>query len=84
VYRVETDEQAKEQVDALPADALVSYAEARAVLEVSPWGGEPVNDRNPDGPVRTLLFGSDHEGMVTYLILDDQRRVDVLSVLWIG
>jgi len=54
------------------------------VVEISPWSGEPVNDRNPDGPVRTHTFGPEHQGMVTYLILDDQRRVDVLSVLWLG
>lgn len=54
------------------------------MLEVSPWGGEPTNDRNPDGPVRTLVFGGHHQGMITYLILENQRRVDVLSVLWLG
>lgn len=52
MYRVETDDQAQEQVDALPAGASA--------------------------------FGAEHEGMLTYLILDDQRRVDVFSVLWIG
>jgi hypothetical protein len=38
--------------------------------------------RTPCPPTRT--FGAHHEGMVTYLILDGQRRVDVLSVLWLG
>lgn len=36
----------------------------------------------PDGAVRTLPFGS--HGMVTYLILDDQLRVDVLNVVWVS
>jgi len=84
VYRIETDEQAQCQVDALPADALAWYAEVRAMLEVSPWSSEPINDRNPDGPVRTLAFDDHHQGMVTCLILEEQRRVDVLSVLWLG
>jgi hypothetical protein len=53
-------------------------------LEVGPWSGDPVNDKNPGGAVRTLTFGRHHEGMVTYLILENQRRVDVLSVLWMG
>jgi hypothetical protein len=39
---------------------------------------------NPDGPVRMLTFGPHSEGMVTYLVLEDQRRVDVLYVTWIG
>ena len=54
MYRVETDEQAQGQADALPADAITAYAELRAMLEVSPWSGEPINIRNPDGPVRTV------------------------------
>ena len=84
MYRVETDEQAEHQVDALPAGALTAYAELRTTLEVSPWGGESINDRNPDGQVRTLAFGDHQQGMVTYLILEEQRRVDILSVLWLG
>jgi len=84
VYRVETDEQAQQQIDQLPAHALAAYAELRTLLEVGPWSGEPLNETNPDAEVRTLTFGAHHEGMVTYLILDDQRRVDVLSVLWLG
>jgi hypothetical protein len=30
--------------------------------------------------VRVLLFGA--AGLVTYLILEDQRQVDVLDVIW--
>jgi hypothetical protein len=30
-----------------------------------------------------MTFGAHHEGMVTYLILDGQRRVDILKVLWL-
>ncbi|HEX9337555.1 MAG TPA: hypothetical protein VF892_16790 [Pseudonocardiaceae bacterium] len=83
MYRVDTDAWVQQQVDRLPADALASYAELRTLLELKPWSGEPVNDRNPDGPVRTLTFGRGL-GLVTYLILDDQRRVDVVQVLWLG
>lgn len=34
--------------------------------------------------MRTRAFGAHGEGLVTYLILDDQRRVDVLIVQWVG
>jgi len=34
--------------------------------------------------MRTLAFGKHDQGLVTYLILDEQRRVVVLRVLWIG
>lgn len=84
MYRVEIDDLAKKQVDALPSDTLASYAEAHTFLEVGPWAGEPMNGRNPDGQVRTVAFGRNHEGLLVYLILDDQRRVDVLQVIWLG
>ncbi|AEA28806.1 hypothetical protein Psed_6725 (plasmid) [Pseudonocardia dioxanivorans CB1190] len=54
------------------------------MLELAPWGGESLNLANPDAPVRTLAFGAAGEGLVTYLILEAQRRVDVLDVLWLG
>ena len=38
----------------------------------------------PDAGVRTLTFGPAGQGMITYLILEDQRRVDILDVLWLG
>jgi hypothetical protein len=34
--------------------------------------------------VRTLVFGPGGDGLVFYLILEDQRRVDVLEVQWAG
>ena len=42
--------------------------------------GRPINPDNPDGAVRTFAFGS--AGMLTYLVLDDEQRVDVLIVAW--
>ncbi len=84
MYRVETDELAQQQVDALPALALVAYAELRTLLEVSPWSGDAVNRKNPEAEVRTHTFGPRHQGVVTYLVLEDQRRVDVLQVMWVG
>jgi hypothetical protein len=84
VYRVETDALAVPQVEALPSHALSAYAELRTLLEVDPWAGDPINKRNPDAAVRTLTFGPHHEGLVTFLILDGQRRVDVLDVMWLG
>lgn len=83
MYSVETDAEAFDQVAALPGDALPFYAQALVTLEVAPWNGLPLNDKNPDGQVRELLFGARYQGKITYLILDDQRRVDVLRVVWI-
>jgi len=82
VSSVTTDEQTDQQITALPAEALGSFAEARTLLEIHPWSGDPIHRGNPEGPVRTLAFG--HAGMITYLIMDELRRVDLLEVLWAG
>lgn len=78
MYRVVTDEQLQQQINTLPAAALAALAELRTVLEVNPRAGEPINDHNPDGPIRTVTFGRHHDGVAAYLILEDQRRVDLL------
>lgn len=65
MYRVTTDEPSQPQIDALPPEALAPFAETRVVLEVAPWGGDSLNDDNPDAPVRSLTFGPAHQGLVT-------------------
>jgi hypothetical protein len=84
VYHVTTDGQSQPQIEALPVDALSPFAEACVVLEVAPWSGEPLIAARPDSGLRTLAFGSSGQGMMTFLILEDQRRVDILDVLWVG
>ena len=81
MYRIDTDSAALDQIAALPVEALSHYAQALGVLKLVPWNGIPYNEHKPDGLMRTLLFG-DGRGKVTYLILEDQRRVDVLKVMW--
>lgn len=84
MYKVTTDDQSQQQIEALPAEALTPFAEARAVLELAPWNGLPYHNQRPDSPMRTLTFGPNGEGDLVYLILDDQRRVDLLIVLWLA
>jgi hypothetical protein len=82
VYRVETDDQAQEQVDALPAAALAAYAELRVMLETAPWEGRPYHRDKPQAAMRAQAFG--RYGLAVYLILEDQLQVDVLLVMWAG
>jgi hypothetical protein len=82
LYYIDTDSVALDQIAALPIEALSHYAQVLGVLELAPWNGVPYNKNKPDGIMRTLLFGGGR-GKVTYLILEDQRRVDVLTVLWL-
>lgn len=84
MYDLVTEVSVQEQVDALPADALASYAELRTVLELDPFGGEPLNKANPSGGVFTLPFGPHGEGIVYYLVMGHLRRVDILAVRWLG
>jgi hypothetical protein len=82
VYSLEWEQQAREQAAALPAEALIPYAELVTLLEIGPWSGTPLNPANPDGNMRVHASGG--SGLATYLILEDQRRVVVLSVVWAG
>ncbi len=70
------------QIATLPYEALSHYAQALGVLEVAPWNGDPYNFANPEGAMRAMIFG-EGRGKVIYLILEDQRRVDVLKIMWI-
>lgn len=79
-YTIDVDPEAREQIGALPSVVLTALAEAMTVLTLTPWNGDPINKENPDGAVRVLLFNP--RGMITYLIVEDQRRVDVLQVTW--
>lgn len=82
MYHVKTYLEALEHIAALPDEALAGYAEVLGVLKLIPWNGAPLNKHNPAGAVRTLAFG--RTGMITYLILEEQQRVDVITVLWAG
>lgn len=42
-YELEVDPDAREQITALSAGALIALAEAMAMLEVTPWNGAPLN-----------------------------------------
>jgi hypothetical protein len=84
MYLVESEQHALEQIAALPAEALPFYAELMTVLETAPWGGEAYDRQRPDANMRTHVFGKYDQGLVIYLILEDQRRVVVLRVLWAG
>ena len=82
MYKLDIDPVARDQLNAVPAGELNALADLFAMLELTPWNGQPQNKDNPDGAVRRVLFGD--WGIVVYLILDDQRRVDVLQVVWAG
>jgi len=84
VYSYEILPEARDQVDGLPSVALIDYAELITFVELTPWDAPSYRDDNPDGNMRKIVFGRDGESIAVYLILEDQRRVVVVSVTWVG
>jgi hypothetical protein len=82
VYTVEPYPEAEEAIAALPQAASAGYRDAVEVIRLVPWNGRPYVSTKPDGSMRQLVFGQGGYGMVTYLVLEDEQRVDVLRVQW--
>ena len=80
---LDIDSVAREQIHALPPKALVALAEAFDTLTLVPERGRPINPANPTGGVYQLVF-DDGRGLITYLLLTGQERVDVLLVTWVS
>ena len=81
-YTLDIDPVARAQIRELPPAGTAALAEAFEVLSLVPERGEPINADNPDGGVYQLTFGGGR-GLITYLLLTDQNRVDVLIVTWV-
>jgi hypothetical protein len=81
VYSVEWEQGAQVQAAALPREALSPLAELMALLEIAPWSGDPYRTQADPGML-TPVFGKRAEGLAIYLILEDQRRVVVVRVVW--
>jgi len=80
MYALDTRGPVQDQIDALPPGAVPEFDRLRRSLETRPWEGAPYLLEKPDSPMRTQTFGE--RGLVTYLILEDQQRVDLLLVQW--
>lgn len=83
MYRVVTYPEASDQIDELPPHLLGDYARAVDAVAAAPWEGAPHNANNPDAEVRRWLFGPLGVGQVLYLVLEREREVHVLRVVWL-
>ncbi|MGH3696545.1 MAG: hypothetical protein ACRDRX_21565 [Pseudonocardiaceae bacterium] len=83
MYIVDTDDDVDEQIAALPAKALSSFAELMTLLELSPWAGASYDREQPSANMRTHPFGPAGAGFIIYLILEQERRVSLLRVVWL-
>ncbi|GAY10647.1 hypothetical protein [Pseudonocardia sp. N23] len=83
-YLLEVYPEAQAEIEGLPPAGLSALIEVFALLDLTPWAGDSVNElRNPDAPLRSLAFGGG-SGIVTYLILEREREVHVVSLVWAG
>ncbi|GAB3457549.1 hypothetical protein [Actinophytocola sediminis] len=82
-YKIEVYPEVRDQIQALPPELLKEFAEAVSMLELTPWNSKPLNEDNPNAAVRQISFGYNGAVLLTFLILELQRRVDVLAVMWL-
>jgi hypothetical protein len=83
LYSYEQTPEVRQALDALPADLLVHFSELITFLELTPWAGPAYQEGNPGGNLRKMVFGPNREAMATYLVLEEQRRVIVVSLIWL-
>ena len=81
-YEIIVDPVAQAGIQALPAEVRPALDEVMTVISMVPWRADPINDDNPDGEVRQVVFAG--SGMVTFLIVEHDREVHVLTVQWVG
>ncbi|GAA1007265.1 hypothetical protein Aple_017690 [Acrocarpospora pleiomorpha] len=67
-----------------PTASDLRRLEVLAVLGVAPRSGKSLNKNNPNANILTLAFGPEKQGMVTYMVLEDRRHVEILKVMWLG
>ena len=84
MYRVVTDDEVDQQVEALPDELLPYYLQVLDLLELTPWHSEPYNEARPDASMRTLVFGPrGRTAQAIFLILEREHRVEILRVVWL-
>jgi hypothetical protein len=84
LYSYEQTGEVAESLQAMPVELLAHFAELITFLELTPWAGQPYQPGNPAGGMRKMTFGPNGEALATYVILEDQRRVVVVSLIWIA
>jgi len=83
VYVVRSSDEVDEQIARLPHDGAARLAELRAALELDPWSGDPYIRANPNSTMRTRTFATTSgDGFVVYMILERDRLVDLLQIIW--
>jgi hypothetical protein len=83
VYRIVIYPEASDQIAELPPHLLRDYDQALDAAAAAPWDGAPHHKDNPSAEVRRWLFGPLGTGQLLYLVLEREREIHVLQVLWL-
>jgi len=84
LYHWEADDIADEQFASLPHQArleLARFMDAVVIVDPMEYQRSP---GEPHKPLRTLYFGSHHEGLVTFLIYPPDDLVLITRIQWLG
>ncbi len=74
-------DEARAVVGVLPDDALKALTDLLSLLSVEPHAGRLY--AGPGTDLRTLT-AADGRLLAIWLVLDDQERVEILRLLWLG
>lgn len=83
MYSIGKDKRIDEQISALPAESLSSFAETMAFLEITRGQDSSVDLITPRANILSKVFGPEGRGLVVYLVMERDRRVELLEVLWL-
>jgi plasmid stabilization system protein ParE len=81
VYEVNLFDEARTTLAGLPPDALKSLAELFDLLAIQPYAGRLYG--RPSSDLRTIAL-ADGRILAVWLVLEDQQRVEILRILWLG
>ena len=84
MYTVEPYPEAEAAIVALAEAARNGYDDAVKVMQLVPWNGAALRRQQAGRVDAATHICPGGAGLVTYLILEDQQRVDVLQVAWAG
>lgn len=76
------NDEARDAAGDLPTAAAVALMEFMAAMSLDPWGVAGIDRDAPNMP--NLVFGPGAAGLVSCLILEDQRQIWVTKVQWAG
>jgi len=64
--------------------ALTAFIDAVVIVDPIQYQRRPDEPTDPPAPLRTLHFGQDNEGLVTFLVYPPDDLVLVVKIQWLG